>query len=428
MNFHLFKSNFQSDWFVINFHKYLRATAPTYCLKNGLLCLYSVLLFASCTNSNNSNTVTKSITGNASIIMGASSQTFLTPSATSLLAPADGNWNLSPNQAKITFTRVDFVNSSGSISATLNNCEVTYDREKVSGSNLLDCSFTLNISVEDGSTSSFRGEYGGIYIYYKRTLQLKIRDTTNNIYTDLGTATYLSTTEPAGGAAFVNYTMGGGSSEQDISSQIYLQTPFVVQEGETPSIKIVTDMNHTIMAQVSGGIPSFQTNSGQAPVQLMAVPSANSAGNEFYSNASTLDGFHQSGAGETYVRVFYIDNAPAFVVTNGYINGCADGNGISQAYAMNPATAPAQNAEGYKAGGYLGLSSGILAWAFPTSWLWTQYSGIYKLEKKTTIGSSAQFECAATSTVPAPSSGNTYESGPPTFTPITTLTLSLLAK
>lgn len=65
---------------------------------------------------------------------------------------AGDNYMISPNKAKITFKSVVFKDSSGSTLATetFDNCIVTYDRSKTSGSSLLDC--PVNVPV--GSIAS----------------------------------------------------------------------------------------------------------------------------------------------------------------------------------------------------------------------------------------------------------------------------------
>src|SRR5688572_11783286 len=54
--------------------------------------------------------------------------------------PADGTWELSPDEAKVTFTQVDFIEDGGSTnSVPLSDCTMTYKRSESSGASLLDC-------------------------------------------------------------------------------------------------------------------------------------------------------------------------------------------------------------------------------------------------------------------------------------------------
>ncbi|OFZ22782.1 MAG: hypothetical protein A2X94_11770 [Bdellovibrionales bacterium GWB1_55_8] len=373
---------------------------------------------------------TKSVSGKASIVLGASSGVTQTPgiARTNQLLTTDGTWRLSPNQAKITFTQIDFVASAGnSVSASLSDCTVTYDRSKSSNTNLLDCPFTLQLTSEDGGVS-YKGSYIGIYVYYKRTIPILLDGTLSGIYSDASSPTKLSTGSAEG--QFIDYEVGGGSGET-LTAQIYFNAPFTISDNETPSIQIVTDMIHTILAQVSDGEASFQTNSGATPVELMAIPGFASGHSEFYSTSPTIESALQEGTdGQSYVyvRASYADGKPVSIKTNGYIPGCLDGVGVSQAFAVNPANAPVQDAAGNKAGGFLGLSSsGTLAWAFGSNFQWQDYAALFVMPRLTTVGQTAQMQCQATSSVPLPTDGATYGSGSPSLSATGSFQLKLLA-
>ncbi len=380
----------------------------------------------------------KSVTGTASIVLGATGTEALTVRNAAFKASAETDsdyrlvssetWLLSPDQAKITFRRIDFVAAGGeSISAGLSGCTVTYDRSRASGSNLLDCPFTLQLTSEDGEVS-YKGTYVGLYIYFDRTIPIRLNGNLSGIYSDPNSPTLLQLGNSAGN--YVNYQVGGGSGDT-VTSQIYLNQPFVVTDTGTPSIKIVTDLIHTIRADVSGGTASFTPNSGVTPVELIAIPGSSAGHAEYYSNVNTIESLSMNtvaGGNYVFARLFYADETPVRVNT-GWLPDCFSGNVLYQAFAADAATSPIQDSVGNRAGGYLGQAgSGELAWALGTDWRWSGYGSLMLMPRGQSIGDSVDLKCLATTSVPTPP-GGTYASGAPTIlNPSNTIPLTLLAK
>ncbi|HCM41662.1 MAG: hypothetical protein A2X97_12470 [Bdellovibrionales bacterium GWA1_52_35] len=392
--------------------------------------MFGVVILVSGCGKKNANEI-KSVTGTASIVLGASTGAVSMQSGDLTIASlADGTWRLSPDQAKLTFTQIDFVSATQgqSVSATLSNCVVTYDRSLQSGANLLDCPFTLQLTSEDGGVS-YKGTYVGVYLYFKTTIPVLLNGALGGIYSDPASPTKLSAGSNAG--QYVDYQLGGGTGAV-ATAQVYFATPFLISDTETPTIRVITDMIHTISGEVTAGVPSFNANAGERPVELMAVPGGETGSSEFYSTATTIESTPQLGTdGQDYLfaRVFYSGANPVFVSTSGYLPGCSSGSAISQAYAVNPATAPLQDSSGNKAGGFLGLSAaGDISWALASSYQWTQYESLFVMQKASAIGQGTDLKCQATTAIPQPADGVTYRSGTPAITPSHTFQVKLLAK
>ena len=123
------------------------------------------------------------------------------------------------------------------------------------------------------------------------------------------------------------------------------------------------------------------------------------------------------------VRVFYADaSQPTYVFSP--VPG-----GPSQAWNVSPASSPVNPANGFRAGGYLGLdANGVLCWALPADYTYAQYSAICEMPVAAAVGDSTTLSCQHMTTVPAPVAGDTYASGCPTITPDVQRTLTLVAR
>jgi len=330
--------------------------------------------------------------------------------------PADGHWALSPDQSRVTLTSLAFQGSDGNVTtAELTNCVPTYVRDAAALTSILDCPFDVP-----------PGTYVGVGVGVRTTFDVMLTDAANGFFTDPASPTGLSTTAPAGGSQFVSFVVPGPGGQGDVlTSQTFFTTPLVVSAGGTVTLDIVEDMIHTVFANVSGAAASFDTSLPLPAVQL--IPSVTGAGRvEFYSPTGTaLDALmpgptdDESGS----VRVFYADpSQPAYVFSP--VPG-----GPSQAWNVSPASSPVNPANGFRAGGYLGLdASGVLCWALPADYTYAQYSAICEMSVAAAIGDSTTLSCQHVTSVPAPISGDTYASGCPTITPDVQRTLTLVAR
>jgi hypothetical protein len=201
--------------------------------------------------------------------------------------------------------------------------------------------------------------------------------------------------------------------------------PLVVDEGTTVEITIVEDMIHTLAANVSGGQPSFDLSLPLPPVSLFGTAGDVTSGSvEYYTPIGTGNSTHAglaSSGNEAAgaLRVFFVNGKPAYawhVVPSN-----------SQTWAADP-----RSGSGERAGGFLGLdSTGTLCWAHSSNglgWSETGYASICRMHRPTNIGETTTIECKHENTVPAPTSGATYESGCPAFAPDDTMTVTLVAK
>lgn len=334
--------------------------------------------------------------------------------ATSAL-PADGHWALSPTQGRVTLTGLAFQGTDGNVAtAPLTDCVPTYVRDDPALSQILDCPFDVP-----------PGTYAGVGVSMLTTFDVLIDDATNGFFSDPGSPTGLAPTSPAGGPQFASFTVPGpGGQGTELNAQTFFTSPLVVSAGDSVTLDIVEDMIHTVFANVTGGVATFDTSLPLPAVQL--VPSVSGAGRvEFYSPTGTaldaaMPGPTDDESGS--VRVFYASPPqPSYVFS--------PVPGPSQAWSVDPATSPVEPTGGFRAGGYLGLdASGMLCWALPVDYTYAQYSELCEMQIKTTIGETTTLSCQHMTSVPPPVSGDTYASGCPPITPDVQRTLPLVAR
>ena len=336
----------------------------------------------------------------------------LTPFTASI--PADGHWALSPDQGHVTLVNLAFQSADGSVqSADLTSCVASYVRDSPSLAQLLDCPFQVP-----------SGTYIGLGVGMLTTFEVQIDDSLNGFYTDPASPAGLVTSPPAGTPGFASFTVPGpGGTGTVLSAQTFFTTPVVIDAGADVTVDIVEDMIHTVFANVSSGVPSFDISLPLPAVQL--VPSLAGAGKvEFYSPTGTaldtlMPGPTDDESGS--VRVFYASPGEASYVFSPV-------PGPSQAWNVSPATSPVNTANGSRAGGYLGLDSGgTLCWALPSDYTYASYVELCEMPVVATVGQTTTLSCQHMTSVPAPVSGDTYASGCPPITPDEQRTLTLVA-
>src|SRR5262249_30747633 len=131
------------------------------------------------------------------------------------------------------------------------------------------------------------GTYVGLGVGVSTTFDVLVDDPVNGFFTDPAAPTGLSSSAPAGGAAFTSFTVPGPGGQGDVlPAQTYLSSPLVVEPGWSVTLDIVEDMVHPVFANVAAGTPSFDTSLPLPAVQLVA--SVAGAGRvEFYSSTGT---------------------------------------------------------------------------------------------------------------------------------------------
>src|SRR5207249_1669247 len=82
--------------------------------------------------------------------------------------------------------------------------------------------------------------------------------------------------------------------------------------------------------------------------------------------------------------------------------------GTSEAWAVSPPTSPVNPANGFRAGGYLGLdANGVLCWAVPTDYTYAQYNEVCEMPIVTAVGATTTLSCQHLTTAPPPVTGDT---------------------
>jgi hypothetical protein len=314
---------------------------------------------------------------------------------------------VSPRKAKVTFASVVFVDGAGLSlgNSDFTDCVVTYDRSLTSGSVLLDCPFTVPV-----------GDIAEMRLNYNTTLQLIVSDATLGIYSNPAASTGFSTTAPAGGAAYVPYTVTIGTGTTR-GLPVIFATPVTVTEGSTPTLYATLDMIHTVQLAVNSDGTTLTPNATNEPVVVFGGLTPGSSW--YYSGAANTEGYLVQGVPS--LRVFRDQAGKPLYVMIGP-NFCGADGGPKNAWA----TAPTQN----KTGGWLGEDAGgVLAFALATSSAWTSYASYYRMTDVSTVGQTTTLLCQATATPPPPVDGKTYASGAPAMAaPTSSVQVRLLSK
>jgi hypothetical protein len=327
---------------------------------------------------------------------------------------SDGLWYVSPDRVEVTLTRINFpfADGRGQSNSELTGCTATFDKADPSHSSILDCPITVET-----------GTYAGISAHFAGTFRVLIDDAVNGIYTDPTSATLLSSTEPAGGAQFIDYTrpLGDSAFEQPFV------TPLVVDNLTTTlSLSLVMDGVQTLRVGVSdsGGTLAFR-HPDAIPVNIF--PTVGDVGvTRYFTTAGTAESYNDEVVLANILRVYYSpDGQPAYAFTeqtSGELNGCAL---PAVAFPGDPATS---DFGAGPHGGWLGKdSSGTTCWASSRD-SWATYEAYFTINDVASIGSSATLSCQHTTSPTPPSSGSTYASGCPAIAADVTVPMTLVAQ
>lgn len=336
------------------------------------------------------------------------------------LVPSAGLWAISPDQARITINSIAFIKADGNVSfAPLTNCVANYARSTASLTKLLDCPFTIDA-----------GTYVGVDVQFANSFDVLIDDQVNGIYTDPASSTKLSTTRPAGGPQMVNYSLTLNSGQKGVFASVtYFPTAVTIDSaGATPTVFLVADLIHTVFVTVTSSSMNFYIDTPKPAAQI--IPSLSGAGRvEFYTSSGTALSAKMGPPGNTdtesrSVRVFYASPPQPALIISPVV-------GPSSAQAVNPAKSPVIGDLGFRAGGYAGQdASGTLCWALPTTFAYQSYAYLRRMKSVTTLGATTTVQTLALNGGQAtpPTSGDTYASGCPSFTPTDQFNVVLVAK
>lgn len=382
----------------------------------------SLLLLASaCTSGDDKGGGGGGVPGTAHIVRGASdAETAFAPLTFGTAAiPADGDWRISPDGGRATLLslQMGLPGTPGSTTVQLTDCTPEYHRADPSNTAMLDCEFTVP-----------SGTYNGFGVSMVNAFEILIDDPANGFYTDPSSSTLLSTTPPAGGAAYV--TVDNTASQETVGLIYALYPPLVVDSQEGITVTIAADMIHTMEIRVAGGVPSFLPQI-PAPIVLVGSPTG-IAKSQYFTTLGTIDSYkwREPPINPDTLRVFYTGDGSASVLAASPSDFFTGGSLSATlfAYAVDPADLTTDNL-GQKPGGYLGVDgSGTLCWAQGTSFAWDAYRAVYALPPVTVIGSSALLARDDVNPAPLPADGETYASGCPAMTPDATVSLTLAAQ
>ena len=312
------------------------------------------------------------------------------PPAQAMVAQDTAYWDLTPDRARMTFTRLQFLKPDGGVlaDAPLGECQVEYNQGANSGAELFACEFEAPV-----------GEISGIIAYVRDEFEVLFDDSKFGFYTDVNGLVYGQ--PPAGGPSFYTFTTGEGGT-QDLTFISVFPEPFAITESEPLRIAIVVDMIHTMKGQVVNAEASFRDLARPAFIQVSPTGTGRSV---FYNQTgATLNYPDYFDFGQPTVRLLYGDNAvemPLYLEAQGP-GTCAEGSGASWA-----------GGEGSIVGGYLGRDAqGYLAWAYSDD-NWVTHAGFAVMLEAAPVGSTTLLRCLRTEDVPAPLSGTTYASGAP---------------
>jgi hypothetical protein len=344
-----------------------------------------------------------------------------------------GRWDLSPDQAKVIVSAITLLSADGRHDqrAALTNCAPTYSRSQGSGVELLNCPFELPA-----------GTYQGVALDLQPTAQVLFNDPVNGFYSDPSSATLISATAPAGGAAFVSYTPSTGSA---LNYGVFTLSgrfidPFVLGSASggtlpdggpvlaTADVYVTTDLVHTMFGFVNGS--GQLTLDGSLPIPPVFVRAAiggapkevfytatGSAGNVFECPSSST-GVPCTNDDNYSVRILYGPTSQQPIELFGPTYG--------QVHAGDAAKSAVQP-DGCRLGGYLGFDGTNVCWAMPTNCGFTGYAKICSMTPAPTLGSTTTIRCQHLSNAPPPTSGATYASGCPALTPDETTTVTFVA-
>lgn len=360
-----------------------------------------------------SNAPTK-VAGKMSFVLGGTGNGANAHAAvpTGSLTPND-EYIVSPRKAKITFVTMAFRDSMGNKlgggEVNFSNCVVTYDRSLNAGATLLDCPIDIPI-----------GEVYALDINFNKAMEVLVSDSSAGIYSDPAVSTKYSTTEPAGGAVFVPYTiMNGDPNSTTRGAQVILNAPVTIAAGSTPQIYITTDMVQTFQIKVNNDGTSLTANPGNDPVALFGGLTPGSS--RYYSNSGSIESYRVGSInGFQSLRMFLDANGKPLFLSGP--RTCGGGSGLAPAWSSPPI--------GGTIGGWLGKdAAGTVAYAVPFDNTYAAYVAYMVMADTDTVGATVSLNCKATASVPPPADNKTYGSGAPAMpspdvmTPLTLLTM-----
>jgi hypothetical protein len=293
----------------------------------------------------------------------------------------------------------------------VSGCSVTYDRTKGSLSQLASC--TAEVPT---------GTYGGLIISYSTTYNLVVNDPQAGFYSDPSSPNFVSITPPAGGAAMVQLRDQNGGNATGYKTTLF-STPVTFTEKSSPQFSVIFDPTHwLVVPENSGAVTGPMYFAGDPPIAGTLGQFGKAV---YYTNVGTTGGFAPNGPNSVGFIVFFTSDGVATQVS------LRDGPFCSGS-VFESGAAFAGNGTNWGEFGYLGLdSNNVLSWDLggaltPDQTQITGYAGVVSVPMGTKVGDTVTAQYACTASPPTPSSGTTFASGAPSFTPTGSVSLTLL--
>ncbi len=344
--------------------------------------------------------------GVAHIVHGAAPPTTLRATGPARGAPTDGKWDVSPDQVRVTLTRIRLERADGGSGGELTDCALSFDKASASLTNLLDCPFPVD-----------PGTYLSMTVFVDGAFEVLISDPSNGIFTDASAPSGLSAAEPSGGATFVDYVRPLGEA----GFQALFVEPLIVDAADDVELTVVLDAIQTIPMTVSnGGNTLAFGNLDYAPANVFPTLTAPGVA-RVYTSANTAESYNDDVVLANKLRVYSsASGEPIYLFTEQTataINTCAL---PAPAYPSAPGGTP-------PVGGWLARdATGTTCWASSRD-SWATYDGYFTFADVTTVGATGTLSCQDTTSPTPPASGSTYAAGCPAITASATATLMLVA-
>lgn len=326
-----------------------------------------------------------------------------------------GRWALTPSRASTRLRYVSFQGDGLTPSSTtpLDDCVARYDRSLGSLEPVGSCELTVAV-----------GSYASVRVGYTTTFELVVDDAEAGIWSDPTAPGGLTTTEPDGGAQPIE-ALDPNTDPDEAEVEVFFTEPLTVREGDTPVVSLVFDPTHWMKTQLGPSGFSEPLASGNPPL----MPTVGDLGKAAYYTAQNPAGSYRmdtcEGNGCMSLLFLYRDADTPFSVTWQDTHPCPSLDGWS------PVASFAGDTDRWGAFGRLGLDdAGILAWVSAEDTVGgggsiTGYTGVYRMAEATATGTSVDLDYRCDANVPDPSSGDTFASGAPTFTPTGTIPMTL---
>lgn len=287
---------------------------------------------------------------------------------------------VTPNTLSVTITGVALGHAgTNEVAQSQTECTATFSRYTATKAEIGSCVPTFPA-----------GSYDVVYVTLSRRVKVLLADTAAAYFTGpLGSG-------PAPGTVLDTITSSGvGMKDADTTFAFVLPTKLVVDAQTSPTLALVVDANHSILA-TNGSGGSHLTIGRPLILATVGIPTAM----EYYVR-SPLRG----------VAAYCVADCPVPRALNGF-TVVYTGTNTPAAIALHyfqiiecPFATKAMIMTDPRS--YMGIdpATSELTWALSANDSWTTYAGLLQIKRLTTLGTSATLWCVNRSSVTAPSGG-----------------------